>query len=301
MIPIFPKFKEISQNDREVILVHTKNFLPYSDYNFNSLWAWNTAGDMEFSDLNGNLVVSMPDYVTGERILSYIGINEPKATVAELLAYARKEGVKTGLTLVPEVSVAELPSDNLIIEEDKDNNDYIYSTEALSELKGKTFKVKRHLANRFKKEHPEAQFITSSVSAKESEIQILEVLSGWVDKKTSTEETKLENEAIKRTLMLAKLDKNDLILSGVYIEDKLVAFSIDEILANNFAISHFYKAKNNYVGVSEYLNLETAAFLFSKGIELWNWEQDLGIEGLKKSKLSYRPTQMLKKYKIRKI
>lgn len=300
MIPVFPKFKKISRNDREEILAHTKSFSPYSDYNFNSLWSWDTTGSMKFSDLNGNLVVMMPDYLTSKNILSYIGIKQPKETVETLLDYSTKKHVATGLTLVPEVAINRLKSNGITIVADRNNFDYLFSTKKLADLNGREFKVKRHLANRFKKQHPEAFFKTEALSEPESYKQVLEVLREWESDKKDKSETRLEHKAIRRILKLAKIDKNELILSGVYLNDELLAFSIDEMLSNGYGISHFYKIKSRYKGVSEFLNQETAQYLYDNGVELWNWEQDLGIAGLRKSKMSYRPVQFLKKYKITK-
>lgn len=300
MIPIFPKFKKISRNDREEILARTKSFLPYSDYNFNSLWSWDTTGHLRFSDLNGNLVVMMPDYITSKNILSYVGIKKPKDTVETLLDYSEKKHVTIGLKLVPEVAVNRLVNNGIHIKEDRNNFDYLFSTKKLADLKGREFKVKRHLANRFKKQHPEAIFKTEPLSDPQSYQQVLEVLKEWESTKKGKADTQLEHKAIRRILKLAKMDKNELMLSGIYFSGELLAFSIDEILSNGYGISHFYKIKSAYKGVSEYLNQETAQYLYDNGVELWNWEQDLGIEGLRKSKTSYRPVQFLKKYIITK-
>ncbi len=300
MIPIFPKFKKISRNDREEIIAHTKKYLPYSDFNFNSLWAWDTTGDMHFSDLNGNLVVRMPDYLTSEPIMSFIGIKKLPDTISSLLDYREKRGLLPELTLVPEVAINKLTKTKLTISEDRSHFDYVFSTRKLSELKGRSFKAKRQLSNKFIAEHQDAVFKTSPVSDPDSYKQILEVLKAWEGKKAKKDDLKLENKAIKRMLKLSKLDKNELILAGVYLHDELLAFSIDEILSNGYALSHFYKIKSEFRGVSEYLNQKTAEFLHENGVELWSWEQDLGLEGLRRSKSSYRPVQFLKKYKISK-
>lgn len=301
MIPIFPKFKKISRNDREEIIAHTKNYLPYSDYNFNSLWAWDTTGELRFSDLNGNLVVRMPDYLTGEPVLSFIGVEKLNETVSTLLDYSEKRGSEAELMLVPEVAANKLTSKKLSVNEDRTHFDYVFSTKKLAELKGRSFKAKRHLANKFINEHPGAVFKTSPVSDPESYRQILEVLKAWEGKRGKKDDVKLENKAIRRTLKLSKLDKNELLLSGVYLDSTLLAFSIDEILSNGYAISHFYKIKSEFKGASEYLNQKTAEFLNNNGVELWNWEQDLGLDGLRRSKMSYRPVQFLKKYRIKKV
>jgi hypothetical protein len=64
MIPQFPKFKKIDLADLKEIEQFTKQFSPYSDYNFISLWAWNINDAVCISKLNGNLVVRFINYLT---------------------------------------------------------------------------------------------------------------------------------------------------------------------------------------------------------------------------------------------
>ena len=78
----------------------------------------------------------------------------------------------------------------------------------------------------------------------------------------------------------------------------MIGFSIDELLPNQYAISHFFKADSSYRGVYDFLNEKVAENLSNRGIALWNWEQDLGIESLKISKTGYRPVDFLKKYTV---
>src|SRR3989338_2938897 len=56
MIPQFPQFKRVEITDREAVEAHTHKYEPYSDFNFTSLWAWDTNGERMISELNGNLV-----------------------------------------------------------------------------------------------------------------------------------------------------------------------------------------------------------------------------------------------------
>ena len=53
-----------------------------------------------------------------------------------------------------------------------------------------------------------------------------------------------------------------------------------------------------YKGVNAYLINELAKILYKKGIVYINWEQDLGILGLRENKESYLPTRYLKKYSL---
>ncbi len=84
---------------------------------------------------------------------------------------------------------------------------------------------------------------------------------------------------------------------GVFQQDNLIAYSINEILNSNYAIAHFYKAVM-YNGLFDYLMEESSKFLLKFGSKSFNFEQDLGIQGLRKSKLSFKPSSFLKKYTV---
>ena len=60
---------------------------------------------------------------------------------------------------------------------------------------------------------------------------------------------------------------------------------------NGYAESN---TKNNVKSNAE----KTAQYFESIKIKFWNWQQDLGISGLRNLKLSYRPVYILKKYEV---
>ena len=79
-----------------------------------------------------------------------------------------------------------------------------------------------------------------------------------------------------------------------------MGFTVYEILSSEYAISHFAKADISYHrAINDMLNWEEAKVLDERGIKYFNWEQDLGIPGLRKSKEKYKPTFFLKKLSIK--
>jgi len=77
------------------------------------------------------------------------------------------------------------------------------------------------------------------------------------------------------------------------------AFTIDEIVGQGICLGQYWKADLMYKGIYEFLANRVAVHLQAQGIAVWNWEQDLGNLGLRKSKLSYEPCAFLKKYTVR--
>ncbi len=299
MIPAFPEFKKISTDDREAVESYTRRYQPYSDFNFTNLWAWDTSGERMISELKGNFVVRFTDYKTCEHLLSFLGSNESESTARQLLHFAEASGVSPILRFITEESMQNLQNSNLYVEEDQDNFDYIFSVSELVALQGSKFKGKRHLAEGFLREYPDVLFESRELSDVFVQEQIISVLRRWEDKKkldNKTYDLGHEKKALSRLLETA--NKHKLILSCIFLHDAMIGFSIDEIVPHQYAISHFFKADNSFKGISEFLNEKVAQYLVVHDVVLWNWQQDLGIEDLRRSKMSYRPVNFLKKYRV---
>jgi hypothetical protein len=78
---------------------------------------------------------------------------------------------------------------------------------------------------------------------------------------------------------------------------KVVAFTIGEVV-NDTLFIHIEKASREYAGIYETLSLLFARDLTDKNIEYINREEDVGDEGLRKSKMSYNPIALLDKYNV---
>lgn len=297
MIPTFPKFKKISIRDRSALYP----YLPrkaYSDYNFTNLWCWDTHGKRRISILNGNLVVLFTDYLTNRPYLSFFGRRKPVTTAKTLLTYAREHNIPPKLKYIPDSTARLLQNSSLNLAEDAENFDYIFSTTQIAKAPGSSMKRRRQYANQFSRLYPDARFEVISFTRRNIHRQLLLTFKKWCRNKkhTAISTYMYEDRALKR--LIAPGQKHDVVASCIFIGGTMIAFSIDEILNNKQAISHFLKADTQYKGVYEFLNMKTAQFLKEQGVEYWNWEQDLNIEGLRKLKMSYRPVHFLKKYTI---
>lgn len=298
MIPTFPKFKKVEESDQETIESYTLRFPPYSDFNFFSLWSWDTNEKRMVSELHGNLVVRFTDYATHTPFLSYLGTTQQEETASTLMQFAQSEGISPILRLVPKDSVENL-SPSFTVEEDEGNFDYIYLVPELATLRGSRFKAQRQLSNRFTRRYPQARFEILSFSDASNLSAIATLLHSWKsNKKSKDKEHEIPNEktAIDRILKAAHADS--LMVGGVFFGESMIGFSINEILSNLYGIVHFEKADITYTGVYDFLIQNTARHLATKDVLLWNWEQDLGIENLRRLKMNYCPAGFFKKYRV---
>jgi hypothetical protein len=247
------------------------------------------------SQLNGNLVVRFSDYRTNELFLSFLGNHETDETARQLTRYSREIGLAADLRLIPEVSIRGIS--RLHVQEDRDNFDYLYSTRQHVELTGPDFKRARNFVRKFEREHANAAFHILNYAETRVRDMVFEVLRRWKNSRSGNlPEIDHERDAIDRILKTISL--HSLLATGVCVGDTLLGFSIDELLPNGYCICHFCKADIRCLGIYDYLFHHKAMQLIKYGCEFINGEQDLGIAGLRQSKISYRPMSLLKKYRI---
>ena len=81
----------------------------------------------------------------------------------------------------------------------------------------------------------------------------------------------------------------------LHVEDKIAAFTFGMPINQNTFGVHVEKADTNIDGAYAMINYEFANHIPEQYIYI-NREEDLGIEGLRKAKLSYQPAIILEKY-----
>jgi uncharacterized protein len=171
--------------------------------------------------------------------------------------------------------------------EDRDNFDYLYRREDLALLGGRNYHKKRNLIKAFVSSHTFA----AKPLRKEFRDDALHVLDAW-----RAEVGQGDYEAAREAL--ERMEELQLCGGMYYVETRPVAYVLGEEVAggSSFAI-HFEKAVAGYKGLYQYINQSFAAIL-PESYETINREQDLGDEGLRKAKLSYKPSGFVEKYKI---
>lgn len=301
MLPIYPKLKPLELTDKYDIEELVSSYPPYSDFNFVSLWSWNIHDSAKVGTLNGNLVVLFQDYITNEAFFTFIGEQHVQETVDTLLSNTSKFNVINELRLIPEHTIRLLSADGYEVMEDNDNHDYIVSIQDISEMKGTAYLSKRNHVNRFTREFGHTSHLRHiDIRSQKQQEQILTVFETW-----QRARAKLDTETINELKAIQRLFQGthifDLHSMGLFFESELVAFAIHEKVQQKYVVFHFEKADTNYVGIFEYCKRHVSTALLNDGSVYMNLEQDLGIEGLRKAKQSYRPVHFLKKYTVKRV
>ena len=297
-IPLFPTFKYLELGDRKAILNITKKFEPYSDFDFGSMWSWDYSESIQISQLFGNLIVKFIDYGSGESFLSFVGGDRVNDTALALLAYSEASGLGAELRLIPKVVADSLEAASFIVEEDADNFDYVYSLKIIADYQGGDFYRHRTSCRTLLRNCPKATVEILNLSEMSMRSALLDLFEEWQEQKAEKSDNDHERIALTRCLEASQV--LDLVAVGLFTPDRIIAFSIVGILQDGFCICHFEKAAfRNYPGVYPFLKNRMANILVSRGLKYMNFEQDLGIPGLRENKRSYAPVSMLYKYKVR--
>lgn len=299
MIPTFPEFKKLELADKKDVEKFTAKFTPYADFNFSNMWAWDLKGEMKFSILNDNLVVKFTDYLTGEPFYSFLGKNMVNETARALIMLSEKDCKTDILKLIPEVVIDSLDKSEFDIIPDKDSFEYVYSVQRMAKMNAWPKSTISKNIRRFIEE--DLNFVVKHNLINEiSKDEYLKMFQKWSENKNIKNYKELnEYRAFERFF---KLKNDNIRIISLYKNDFLIGFDVYEMCSFGYALSHFSKIDTSqYHALSTILNWEEAKFLDMEKIQYINWQQDLGILGLRKSKMKYKPDLFLNKFFIKKL
>lgn len=175
----------------------------------------------------------------------------------------------------------------------RDNFDYIYKREALAELKGKKYHSKRNHIAAFTKRY-DWRYETLTQSNKSD---FLLFARKWYDDKGGQNDVGLSAEYNAISNLLLTEDAPEYKGAIIRVDGRVVAATLGSSVNSYTFDIHYEKADADYLGAYPLINREFAANELSD-YEYINREDDLGIEGLRKAKMSYHPEILLKKYNL---
>jgi hypothetical protein len=179
--------------------------------------------------------------------------------------------------------------------EDRDGFDYIYAIDDLADLKGRKYQKKRNHYNRFREQYP--YYCVEPLSS-ENIAAVTEMAEQWYEDRLREDpngDYHMERVAIRKALAHYEA----LGMEGLVLRDgqQVLAFTLGSPLSDNTYDIHFEKARQGADGAYAVINCEFARYLRAQhpNLAYLNREDDLGLEGLRKAKLSYYPHHLVEK------
>lgn len=291
MIP----FKDITLADKDTITSFTmKSDRRNCDLSFSNLCSWRFLYDTQFAVVDNFLVFK---FWAGEQLayMMPVGTGDLKAVLWELIEDARKENQHFCMLGVCSNMRADLEAilpEQFTFTEDRDYADYIYLRSDLSTLKGKKFQAKRNHINRFRNTYPDYEYTPITPDRIQ---ECLDLEAEWCKVNNCDQQEGTGNE--RRALIYALHNFEALGLTGgiLHVNAKIVAFTFGMPINHETFGVHVEKADTSIEGAYAMINYEFANRIPEQYIYI-NREEDLGIEGLRKAKLSYQPATILEKY-----
>lgn len=279
-IPDFPSFSPIELASREVLHPLFRALGPeISEFTFANLYLFRGAHNYSVSLLPEGKPVFAGGQGDGGFFMLPFGL--PEKGILEGL-FKRFSFMKCA----GEGQVKALQAFGCALFEDPDNFDYLYSTEELSSLSGRKFHRKKNLVNFFtwRYEHGEEPLTQERINDARS------VLEQW----RAAQDGPGDYDEAREALTLC--EALQLCGSIYYVEGKPAAYILGEELNPSTFVIHFEKGVPGVKGLLQYVNMHFSSLLPQR-YRLINREQDLGEEGLRRAKMSWRPVARVKKYR----
>ncbi len=293
-IPAFPEFKEIDLSMQSAVKsILSAHPVEASEYTFTNMFAFRKTYDVKISLLRGNLII-LNDRDPAS-ILCPLGSNEIPETLDEIFTFLDTCSTAPCMERVPEPFIkAFLDGNNAYsVEESREHFDYIYDVKTLIELKGRKFHDKKNKVNKFRNEYRyEYMTLTPDLVG-----ECIEFEDYWCEVKDCEKYYGLKRERCAILAMLENLEELHLTGGVIKTDGKITALTIGEKYLPDTMVIHIEKANAEIPGLYQVINQE---FLMHEaaGCTYVNREQDLNVDGLRRSKMSYHPVRFIKKFKV---
>ena len=176
---------------------------------------------------------------------------------------------------------------------DRTNSDYIYLASNLATLAGRKYHQKKNHVNSFRKTYPNYTYVPMN---KDNAIDCLKFAEKWNEvKNEEVGEDSLRCEMIAIREALTNFEALKIVGGIIYIDDKIEAMTFGEKTGKDAAVIHVEKANPEIRGLYAVINQEFCQRAWAD-VKYINREEDMGLQGLRKAKLSYHPKYLLDKF-----
>lgn len=265
------------------------------EYSFANLYFW---GLQKMAFLPGCAVFF--SHFRGRSVYPYpIGTDNKREAVERVLRDARERGLPCRFVCLSAADKEELDSwfpGAFFFRPDRDGFDYVYDINDLAELKGRKFQKKRNHLHRFWDAHPDAKVQPLTGELLE---QGRHFAARWYQ--TRKQEDPHGDYLLEEVAMGRAFHHFDTLgLEGIALTENgsILALTIGSPLSQDTYDIHFEKADEAVEGAYAAINQAFAQYLKKThpSVLYLNREDDMGLEGLRKAKLSYCPHHMEEKY-----
>ena len=264
------------------------------EYSFANLYLW---GRQRAAEVRGQMVLF--SQFSRKSVYPFpAGTGDKRPALDAIMADAQERGIPCRITGLNQEDIALLEQEypgRFRFHCDRDSYDYIYDINDLADLKGRKYQKKRNHYNRFRDSFP--YWSTEPLSG-DNLAAVREMVDSWYEARLREDphgDYHMERAALTKALShYEALGMEGLVLKD---GDNVLAVTLGSPLSPDTFDIHFEKARADVDGAYAVINCEFARYLRKKypSLVFLNREDDMGLEGLRKAKLSYCPHHLVEK------
>ena len=294
------EFKPIEKADKPIFdKFYSARYYENAHFNFTNLYMWREPFNIQWT-LEDEVIYMISEWHGKVAALQPLGSEDKmQDAIAKVIEWFNsrdkdKKVVIGGIEKSFAKQLEAFPDAKFDIKPNRDNFDYVYLADDLINLAGRKYHSKKNHLNSFQKNYPMANYlsITEEIIPK-----CREELNNWYELRAP----ELPNDPFldfERAAINEVLDNFcDFKLKGgaVELDGRIIAFTFGEQLNSDTAVIHVEKADPDVRGAYPAINQGFVEHEWAD-MKYINREEDMGLEGLRKAKESYKPIKMIEKF-----
>jgi hypothetical protein len=265
-----------------------------SESSFTAMFSWSHKNKIKITEKDGFLYrladVEKPFY-----LFPLGGDGDHERAMAVIEQDAKERGYQLIYRAITE-DQKDLMGNGFAFTENRGAADYIYNAQDLIELRGRAYHSKRNFISRFERENDWSfEGITD-----DNINEVWEFQDKWCRKNDCASNVGLQEEATCIAILLYNLENLEAYGGLLRADGKVAAFTLGSQVGGETLEVHVEKADYEITGVYQMINREFAK-CHAADLKYINREEDLGLENLRKAKLSYHPIEIAMKYSAVKL
>lgn len=284
------KFKKVEIEDLEIYKKFTQNTKELSCENsFVNLLIWQSAYNNMLAFSDGQMIVKSGE--NGRDYFKFPFGDDFEKGISLIREYCGNDAPVFWAQQGPHLEHFKLLYPQFTLEPSRDDFDYIYLQSDLAELKGKKYHSKRNHINAFSNKYNWRYEKITRDNIEKVKICAAE----WFKENSDRANELTVHEKNGLEIIFENLERLEIIGGAILVENRVVAFTLGSKISDEVFDIHIEKALNDYSGAYAVINQQFAKNELGN-FKYINREDDLGLEGLRKSKLSLKPCILLEKY-----
>lgn len=288
-------WKPVTLNDKDLINAYLRpKRYGVSDLSFTNLYLWHFSRTITYKIIHDCLCIKTQYPDQNPFVFMPIGEGDITKALKTLIDEFDTLGIPFTMRAIIPPMIKELgavvPNMFEFIEE-RDRFDYLFSAPDLTLLKGRKYHKKKNHVNKFHNTYLSCYEPIDSSNKEE----VKQTWDSWYQKLVNPDQG-IINEKLGIDNALEYMESLDFKGGLLRIEGKIIAFSFGEMLTDDTVVIHIEKADTSYHGAYQAINQKFLEHAWPDCTYV-NREEDLGIEGLRKAKMSYHPVGFVEKHK----